>query len=600
MSIYLGTSKYSGSAGIAGGDASVIASNVTLSTSAQTYITVNNQGKTLQLPSAPPAGWLGSTSSTAAAGNHAHGHITSAGAVTQSGVAIGTGDSLLFVDSSNSSLIRKSSTTFPGNALVFLDGTGSFSSAPITSVSYTPTVTSSTSGAYVMGTLTINGSDTTLYGKDTTSSGGGGASYLGDLNDVSTTGATNGQALVYNGSSWAPGTVSGGGSWTPTQLSTGFRIWNLSTGIYQMPSSGTFYYSGTSGSSTLACTGGMLYIYEEDSVKQWYIMTDYSSGSNSYGAEVLISGYTTSTGGTHSFHYFQSTNEGDKYLGFTYYNSIISDLNSYNVRLYQPGICASTLSSSAIGKPANLTLNENTRFVMFTSKDYNNGVHSTPTQYLRQDLYLPSLGKHYYRYCSLVNSTPTVLTTTPNCDINGWVEEIPIPSYTSSDAGKCLQVATGGTSLQWATVSGGGGGGAEFNQVTAVYDTSAPLQGCSLYRANCAGNKRNFIFISLYSSHFPQGEELVVYLDNAVPYTDNYILINNGTQNTQVWCPDALAIFDSSTNHLNDFILLPADSNGNNVIDIPVGYSLWGVVNVGTGGSSAAAMLTFGGRFNEV
>jgi hypothetical protein len=41
--------------------------------------------------------------------------------------------------------------------------------------------------------------------------GGGGSTTLGGLTDVSTAGATSGQAIVYNGSSWAPGNVASGG-----------------------------------------------------------------------------------------------------------------------------------------------------------------------------------------------------------------------------------------------------------------------------------------------------------------------------------------------------------------------------------------------------
>lgn len=40
--------------------------------------------------------------------------------------------------------------------------------------------------------------------------GGGSASYLNDLLDVTTTGATNGQALVYNNGTWSPGDVESG------------------------------------------------------------------------------------------------------------------------------------------------------------------------------------------------------------------------------------------------------------------------------------------------------------------------------------------------------------------------------------------------------
>lgn len=596
MSIYLGTVKMSGSAGIAGGDASVIASDIVLSTTAQPYIRVNNSSKNISLPETDPYDTARTPTS------HTHGQITNDGKITSTSVSLASGDSLVFVDYSDSSKIKKTSITFDGSTTTkYLSQAGTWVSVPSqTTVSYTPTVTSSTTGAYVIGTLTINGSDTTIYGKDTTSSGGGGASYLDDLNDVSTTGASIGQALVYNGSSWAPGTVSGGGSWSPTQLSSGFRIWNLSTGIYQMPASGTFYYSGTSGSATLACTGGMLYVYEENSVKQWYIMTDYSSGSNTYGSEVLISGYTTSTGGTHSFHYFQSTNEGDKYLGFTYYNSIISDLNSYNVRLYQPGMCSSTLSSSATGKPANLTLNANTRFVMFTSKDYNNGVHSTPTQYLRQDLYLPSIGKHYYRYCSLINSTPTVLTTTPNCDANGWVEEISIPSYTSSDAGKCLQVATGGSSLQWSTVSGGGGASYDFNDTSLVYSSTYSDQGLSAYYADCTSSKRNVMFLNIdsstYTSYFSHDESLGIYLKTA-NLTENYIFIYNSsgydiTADYEIWDFITSSDVTEYVSHLNQ-----TDSSGS-YIKIPNNRTTMIGISRMQMNNEVFMVITYGGTFS--
>lgn len=54
---------------------------------------------------------------------------------------------------------------------------------------------------------------------------------LGDLSNVSTAGATNGQALVFNGTSWAPATISGGGSGGGGTLSsvalsmpTGFKV----------------------------------------------------------------------------------------------------------------------------------------------------------------------------------------------------------------------------------------------------------------------------------------------------------------------------------------------------------------------------------------
>ena len=51
--------------------------------------------------------------------------------------------------------------------------------------------------------------------------GGGGSSTLGGLTDVSTSGASSGQAIVYNGSSWAPGNVASSGGGGTGQSSDG-------------------------------------------------------------------------------------------------------------------------------------------------------------------------------------------------------------------------------------------------------------------------------------------------------------------------------------------------------------------------------------------
>ncbi len=54
-----------------------------------------------------------------------------------------------------------------------------------------------------------NGSAWSIIG-----SGGGGASTLNDLTDVSTVGATSGQVIKYNGATWAPAADTSGGSGT--------------------------------------------------------------------------------------------------------------------------------------------------------------------------------------------------------------------------------------------------------------------------------------------------------------------------------------------------------------------------------------------------
>lgn len=58
---------------------------------------------------------IGTTSSTAAAGNHAHGNITNAGALQTTDVAIANGDKLVVTDSSNSSKIARTSVSFDGS-----------------------------------------------------------------------------------------------------------------------------------------------------------------------------------------------------------------------------------------------------------------------------------------------------------------------------------------------------------------------------------------------------------------------------------------------------------------------------------------------------
>lgn len=59
--------------------------------------------------------------------DHSHGHITSAGAITDTGVALTSGDSLVFSDASDSGKLRKTSITFDGtNTKQFLSKKGTF------------------------------------------------------------------------------------------------------------------------------------------------------------------------------------------------------------------------------------------------------------------------------------------------------------------------------------------------------------------------------------------------------------------------------------------------------------------------------------------
>lgn len=114
-----------------------------------------------------------------AASSHAHGNITTDGKITATGVALENGDSLVFVDSSDSSKIKKTSITFDGStATKALTQKGTFET-------FTNVTSSSTNGH-----INIDGTDTTVYTHPTTAG-----------NKHIPSGGSAGQVLVYGGSS---------------------------------------------------------------------------------------------------------------------------------------------------------------------------------------------------------------------------------------------------------------------------------------------------------------------------------------------------------------------------------------------------------------
>ena len=172
----------------------------------------------------------------------------------------------------------------------------------------------------------------------------------------------------------------------------------------------------------------------------------------------MTSGWTSSSSGNYTTQSFVSTNAGQSFVGWTD-SWTVQDLNAGSVTaFYEPGFNHVTLSSTSTNIPTNLTVSGSYQAILIVTKSYNLGI--TPNGvYSRQDLIIPEIGKHWYRYITRTNGSTLAAVSSANSDTNGWVEVISMPRYTSSDAGKCLQVAIGGTGLQWATVSGGGGGG---------------------------------------------------------------------------------------------------------------------------------------------
>ena len=412
---------------------------------------------------------------------------------------------------------------------------------------------------------------------------------------------------MYNGSSWAPGTVSGGGSWTPTQLSSGFRIWDLDPGIYQMPASGTFYYYGSSGSASLSCTGGMLYIYSDNSIKCWYIITDYAGGASN-GAEAIISGWSSSSGGSYGMHYLSSSNNGSKYFGVhDYSTSTLTTLNSSDRSYTDNGVFCSQINSSTTAKPTNLILSSATRMMMFVTRNYISGSYSGYNA--RQDLYVPSLHKHYYRYITFTTSSVTPITTTPNCDTSGWVEEISIPSYTSADAGKCLQVATGGESLQWATISGGVGGGysMKYDEFT-TFDTTNQGE-LKVTVSNTSSTEKLFTYIEVGSTYYQdidQGNARVlvnITANGTASPGEHYLAISNQASYGQNTLP--LTVTPEMILINNTYPVFHAVSNSSGAWDdIPYGVTrLYSYIILNHNGSlfsSPTVFITWCGDYHEI
>lgn len=91
---------------------------------------------------------IGTTATTASAGNHAHGSITNAGAITGT-TALASGDGIIFADSSDSSKLKRSSITFDGSTTTkcltqagswqsFTNNAGTVTSVKVGSTSYSP------------------------------------------------------------------------------------------------------------------------------------------------------------------------------------------------------------------------------------------------------------------------------------------------------------------------------------------------------------------------------------------------------------------------------------------------------------------------------
>ena len=109
--------------GASGSDVTLPESNITLSTTAQTYITSGSTTRKISLPSTDPY------TSARTPSSHTHGNIQNGGTLQTTDITIANGDKLVVTDSSNSNKIARTSITFDGSTTTkFLSQKGTWES----------------------------------------------------------------------------------------------------------------------------------------------------------------------------------------------------------------------------------------------------------------------------------------------------------------------------------------------------------------------------------------------------------------------------------------------------------------------------------------
>lgn len=251
---------------------------------------------------------------------------------------------------------------------------------------------------------------------------------LNELDDVNITNPTNGQNLVYDIASqkWINGSGSGSGI---TTLTSPVRIWDLEPGLYILPPTCVVYINGASSTSSITIYGGILNVYYgySNTLKRWDCWEYNGSTSSLSTPGSRYAGSTTSSSGNCTLYNYltsqrSSTNNSSYDFGHHYYDNL-TNFNTVSNYLLASGSCRGYMSSSCSNKPVNLTLSGNTYFHLFVYNSYSNTSYTNVSgYYIRQDLYLPTLNKHYYRLIQYYNSTITPNTSITGADSAGWVE----------------------------------------------------------------------------------------------------------------------------------------------------------------------------------
>ena len=197
----------------------------------------------------------------------------------------------------------------------------------------------------------------------------------------------NNQSLLGNGNITIEGGSSSGGI---EELTSPIRIWDLTAGYYKIPASSKIYYYGSSNTSNsfTVSSASTLMVANYSSYKYYFIVGGSTTNNHIY------YGYCSSGTGTYTNLELNDiktpTSTLAQYnLGYYSTTSTITNLDSTNY--VNPGMYGMSINSGT-GVPSEVTQGSQAILNVLVGKQKPSGV-----TYIRQDLYVPSLNKHWKR-----------------------------------------------------------------------------------------------------------------------------------------------------------------------------------------------------------
>ena len=216
----------------------------------------------------------------------------------------------------------------------------------------------------------------------------------------------NGTSLLGSGDITIESGSSGGGIET---LSGTARLWDLAQGTYLIePSTVIYYYGATSTSSFTLSGGGVLSISDGNgSYKGFEIVTAESAEAYIYlGATYSSYGFYSKISRVNLQNARACTyTSSQKAIGYYNETSTVSNLN--NTMYIQPNEWSITISTNTTGAPSDITGSTKV-YISTKAPGFTGGLSSSLTPYMRQDMYAPSLNKHWYRIVNYSDSSNVI------------------------------------------------------------------------------------------------------------------------------------------------------------------------------------------------